>query len=302
MSAPATVRGSAPFRVGLALSGGGFRASLFHIGLLAHLAEQDLLRQIEVISTVSGGSIIGALYYLHVRELLQGKRDTDIKCMHYVEHVETLQREFLKGVQENLRMRTFSNPWKNWRMYGRKYSRSDRIAELYAKHFYSPAVEPQLRPTVPLPRLRIVPLGADQQFHPFKGGPGGAAPNADRKSKVPVLVINTTTLNTGHNFQFTATWMGEPPPQGAQGKIDKNTRLRRAYYRELPAKYQELPLGVAVAASACVPAVFPPLALTDLFEDWTPQLVDGGVHDNQGIEGLLDNQCTHLIVSDASGQ
>ena len=298
---PAT-EGSSTFRIGLALSGGGFRASLFHIGVLAHLAEQDLLRQVQVISTVSGGSIVGALYYLHVRRLLQSTKDGDIQCQDYVELVETLQREFLKGVQANLRMRTFSNPWKNWRMYGRKYSRSDRIAELYAEYFYAPAVEPELRPAVPLPELRIVPLGETDRFHPLKGGKSGGAANDDRESKVPVLVINTTTLNTGHNFQFTATWMGEPPPQGAQERIDKNTRLRRAYYDELPIKYQTLPLGVAVAASACVPAVFPPLALTDLFEDWTPQLVDGGVHDNQGIEGLLDSKCTHLIVSDASGQ
>ena len=46
---------------GLALSGGGFRASFFHLGVLARLAEMDLLRRVEVISTVSGGSIIGAL-------------------------------------------------------------------------------------------------------------------------------------------------------------------------------------------------------------------------------------------------
>ena len=56
------------------------------------------------------------------------------------------------------------------------------------------------------------------------------------------------------------------------------------------------------------PYRFPPLALTDLYRDGaeeiTPQLVDGGVHDNQGLEGLLDptHPCTHLIVSDASGQ
>src|SRR5208282_532943 len=46
-------------KVGLALSGGGFRASLYHIGVLASLAERDMLRHIEVISCVSGGSILG---------------------------------------------------------------------------------------------------------------------------------------------------------------------------------------------------------------------------------------------------
>ena len=48
-------------KLGLALSGGGFRASLFHIGVLARMAELDLLRHVGVLSTVSGGSIIGAL-------------------------------------------------------------------------------------------------------------------------------------------------------------------------------------------------------------------------------------------------
>ena len=57
-------------KVGLALSGGGFRASLYHIGVLAKLAEPDLLRHVEYLSCVSGGSIIGAHFYLEVRKLL----------------------------------------------------------------------------------------------------------------------------------------------------------------------------------------------------------------------------------------
>ena len=55
-------------KLGLALSGGGHRAAFFHIGVLAKLAELGLLRPVQVISTVSGGSIIGALYYLHARD------------------------------------------------------------------------------------------------------------------------------------------------------------------------------------------------------------------------------------------
>ncbi|MCP5188758.1 MAG: hypothetical protein H6991_13405, partial [Pseudomonadales bacterium] len=35
-------------KLGLALSGGGFRAALFHIGVLARLAECDLLRHVAV--------------------------------------------------------------------------------------------------------------------------------------------------------------------------------------------------------------------------------------------------------------
>jgi NTE family protein len=37
-------------------------------------------------------------------------------------------------------------------------------------------------------------------------------------------------------------------------------------------------------------------------EDIRAQLVDGGVHDNQGIQGLLRNDCTCFVVSDAAGQ
>ena len=60
-------------KLGLCLSGGGFRASLFHIGVLAALAEREMLHKVEVLSTVSGGSIIGAYYYLKVKRLLEGR-------------------------------------------------------------------------------------------------------------------------------------------------------------------------------------------------------------------------------------
>src|SRR5258708_21713934 len=43
--------------IGLALSGGGYRAMVFHIGALIRLNEVGLLRKIKRISSVSGGSI-----------------------------------------------------------------------------------------------------------------------------------------------------------------------------------------------------------------------------------------------------
>ena len=54
-------------KVGLALSGGGFRASFYHLGVLARLAELDVLRHVDVLSCVSGGSIVGACYWLMLR-------------------------------------------------------------------------------------------------------------------------------------------------------------------------------------------------------------------------------------------
>ena len=86
-------------KLGLATSGGGLRASFFHIGVLARMASLGLLRYVEVISTVSGGSIIGALYYLHVKKLLDGKSIDDIVDDDYIEIVHTIEKDFLIAVQ-----------------------------------------------------------------------------------------------------------------------------------------------------------------------------------------------------------
>jgi NTE family protein len=48
--------------IGLALSGGGSRAAAFHLGCLRALDDLGLLDRIQVISTISGGSIIGAYF------------------------------------------------------------------------------------------------------------------------------------------------------------------------------------------------------------------------------------------------
>jgi NTE family protein len=50
---------------GLALSGGGFRATLFHLGTLWRLNELGYLKKIDRISSVSGGSITSGVLALH---------------------------------------------------------------------------------------------------------------------------------------------------------------------------------------------------------------------------------------------
>ena len=63
--------------IGLALSGGGFRASIFHMGVLKYLAEKNKLEEISYISSVSGGSLL--------REPL---------IINYQEHFSNLSRNF----------------------------------------------------------------------------------------------------------------------------------------------------------------------------------------------------------------
>ena len=287
-------------KVGLALSGGGFRASLYHLGVLAKLAEFDLLRKVEVLSCVSGGSIVGAHYYLELRHLLQTRTDEEITREDYIELVDRISRDFLTGVQRNIRTRVVANWWCNLKMMLLPgYSRTERAGELYEKELFSRVKDGEANRERWLNHLYIYPLDKHgvslKNFNP-------RLDNWRRNAKVPVLILNATTLNTGHNWQFTASWMGESP--SAIQKVDGNYRLRRMYYKDDGDKKfrRVIRLGHAVAASACVPGMFEPLSLPNLFENKIVRLVDGGVHDNQGIGGLLEQDCSVMLISDASGQ
>ena len=52
-------------RIGLALSGGGFRAAAFHLGVMRKLQSLGLFASIDLLSCVSGGSIAGAFVALN---------------------------------------------------------------------------------------------------------------------------------------------------------------------------------------------------------------------------------------------
>lgn len=307
---PAAVRGPP---LGLALSGGGFRAALFHLGVLARMAEVGLLRQVGVISTVSGGSIIGAVLYLHLKDLLENVPDAEIADAHYVRIVKHIERTFLEGVQTHIRARAFADLRKNLRMSKADYSRSDSLGGLYDSTFYRPAWDlslfgegPKPHPDGPIQMrgLRVAPRDHQGVFDPEKD-------NKARNATVPILVVNATSLNTGHNWRFEATRMGEHPRTESHWvEVDKNVRLASERWDAIAHHQQNFELGLAVAASACVPALFHPLPVSGLFRDERSgqtaplrvELVDGGVHDNQGVGALVDHGCQRLVVSDASGQ
>ena len=253
-------------KFGLALSGGGFRASLYHVGVLAKLAELDVLRHVEVLSCVSGGSIVGAYYYLELRKLLEGKEDDDISRQDYVDLVKRVEQGFLAGVQRNIRGRVFAEFTTNLKMiFWPGYSRTRRVGELYERELFSRIVDEPLASARPdgeltarikdgrgrfqgwrwvpdwlarrvglkreyryLKNLYIYPLVGDgewdEDFYPKRH-------NWKRNNKVPVLILNATSLNTGHVWQFTGSYMGEPP-NPVNSKIDSNYRFRRMYHKE----------------------------------------------------------------------
>ncbi len=288
------------FKLGLALSGGGFRSALFHVGVLARMAELDLLRKVDVISSVSGGSIIAAYYFLKVKALLEqappeGQEAPGREA--YIRLVAEIEVDFLAAVQKNMLMRTFLNPGKNTRMLAADFSNTERLAELLTRYFYQPISQKYASGTKQawnlLKNISIRPLAA----------------NLKTGTRVPFLIINATSLNTGHLWQFTSIAVGEQrigheagdDPIGFLKKFRMNDDRLTMEQRKI---LYNISLGQAVAASSCVPGIFEPLQIRNLYKangkPLTIRLVDGGLVDNQGLASLFAENCTHIICSDAS--
>ncbi|WP_417326572.1 patatin-like phospholipase family protein [Halarcobacter sp.] len=273
-------------KVGLALSGGGFRASFYHIGVLARLAELDMLKDIEVISTVSGGSIIGMMYYIRLKELLERKDNSSIEKNDYIELIEEMQKDFLKSVQKNIRMKAFVeyNPYIQ--------TLTQKLGEIYQEEFYGNEVKL-------MKELYIKPNISNKNIDDFNPHFN----SFEISNKVPILVVNSTCLNNGHNWRFTASGMGESQYM-YDTTIDKNTIHHYTRYGQFNnEEFYNFTISEAVASSSCVPGLFDPIELENAYiENENIKLVDGGVYDNQGLASILDEECNIIICSDASGQ
>jgi predicted acylesterase/phospholipase RssA len=285
-------------KVGLALSGGGFRASFYHLGVLACLAERDVLRDLEVLSCVSGGSIVGACYWLKLRQRML--KSEPMQHESYVELVRELISHFQDAVGANLRRQVQPHLAQVvWRFLSDKRGVFDpeKIADVLEEYFYRPLWPGdgpiQMDQLAFSPKDHDAALTRSEEFNPAKH-------NWLRAHKVPALILNATTVNTGHAWRFTPTWMGESP-WSIHESADSIPRLEWSKY-DKSAGWQ-IRLARAVAASACVPMVFAPLRIGQYYGQGIEiSLVDGAVHDNQGSVSLLASGCNVIIVSDACAQ
>lgn len=82
-----------PPKVALCLSGGGYRAALFHLGVLRCLHEMGILQSVTTISSVSGGSIISA--YL-AKRMVDEEMNGHIHFVNWEQDVSKGFREFTK--------------------------------------------------------------------------------------------------------------------------------------------------------------------------------------------------------------
>lgn len=274
-------------KTSLALSGGGFRASLFHIGILLSLAYQDRLRDIEVISTVSGGSIVGVAYYLMLKELLESKEDSKISKKDYIKLVETLKDGFIEAIGKNIRMMAFDKPLST--------PLSEHLGYLYERVIYK-----RLLKSVPksMADIAIRPKNMpnfNPHFH-----------NELRAAKVPRIIINATLLNNGHNWQFSDKGMGEKSYM-----VHTDTDMNESYpfikYKHICG---DITIAEAVASSSAVPVIFDPIEI-ELYEGmckWhrdkkeTLRISDGGMYDNLGVASLVQDESDNIIISDGSKQ
>jgi len=129
-----------PLRWGLALSGGGFRASFYHLGTIRYLEEAEIMPHVEVMSTVSGGSIIGAYYLVQMEKKLRANPGRD-----RLEACDEIIKEFSDEVNRNFRMRTlvfhpFYHPVQFLLRLVFKQHGGDTMAKSFERRLYCPAL------------------------------------------------------------------------------------------------------------------------------------------------------------------
>ena len=108
-------------RVGLCLSGGGFRATFFHLGLIKLLWDAQLLGTIKNVWSVSGGSILAANLALAWKEYLKSSEEAAFyrSCL-----------PLFQLAQGNLRGRIL----RKWAA-GRAFSRSNSLVNLLQTNY-----------------------------------------------------------------------------------------------------------------------------------------------------------------------
>jgi S1-C subfamily serine protease/predicted acylesterase/phospholipase RssA len=248
---------------GLCLSGGGFRATLYHLGVIKFLRDAGALKDVTHIFSVSGGSILAAHLVLNWEKYTGSEADFEEAAQQVVE----LTRSDVRG----------------------------RIIRKWILSWLLLVIRPLiwlLRKfnLLKKPDWRITNLLASiySKFYRYKDGQGNweEAKLSDFKgenSSRPDIQILSTSVTTGRLCSFDKlglTLMNET-------KENKDERHKRI-------ETDRFPVSTAVAASSAFPPVFSPVAITkEMFQavenefPHTEYLTDGGVYDNLGIRRLL---------------
>lgn len=271
--------------IALCLSGGGLRATLFHLGVVKALRDYEFrgesaLSKVSEIYSVSGGSILAA-HMLANWDRYTGSDD---------EFAEA-EQEILRFAHRNLRDRILRR-WllTRWLAFVAnlilKLPFVKRLAHI-KEDLYSRTYWLQHEYDALLRKKCLCSLCAGE-----KGQPG------------PKGHILTTSFTTGELCSFSGTnFEIESDGAGSAGGLVSST----------PCGHMRL--SFALAASSAFPPMFPPVTLTDDMlanpkNEAIPRTIclsDGGVFDNLGIEKFLrtmnrnPEHPSSLLISDAGG-
>jgi NTE family protein len=113
--------------IGLCLSGGGFRAMLFHAGVLWRLNEAGILSQVDRISTVSGGSIIAGVLARNWSRLAFDANG--VACEFHTQLIEPIRDFAAKNIDVVSVVRGLLFPG----------SAADRVVAAYKRYLYGEA-------------------------------------------------------------------------------------------------------------------------------------------------------------------
>lgn len=121
-------------KIGLALSGGGFRASLYHLGLVRFLRDADLLSQVTHITSVSGGSIIAAHLVLNWDRYNGSPEEFDAVASEFLSFVDLdIRNRILRRVPLNISLRL---PRRLLGLSNRKLTRTGLLESHYEKYLF----------------------------------------------------------------------------------------------------------------------------------------------------------------------
>jgi NTE family protein len=154
-------------RIALALSGGGFRASIFHLGVLRRLAELGWLKRVDVLSTVSGGSVIGAFVVMQWSRWIEAGADGPA-------FEQIIAQPFLQEIQQHnfiFEWMLRSPLWPLRKLANRQFTRTQAAVELMDQWFFHGLSCDQL-PERPLLVLNATSLHSIRSWRFTKGGLG----------------------------------------------------------------------------------------------------------------------------------
>jgi NTE family protein len=273
-TSPAEVTEATAPKIGLALSGGGSRAIAFHLGCLRALNQLGLLDRIDVLSTVSGGSVIGAYFHSHqgdfasfeakMREVLsQGLAKRMVRKLFSPLGLKVVCAFALVGLVALFAAVIRSTTGIVWLITPRSL----------ARHFERFEIRSPLHRFAS--RTSLLEATLDESLF-------GGASLSDLPAK-PHLVINASELRTGSAFRFGTMESGS----WRWGKLRRNN----------------VPVAHAVAASAAYPLFLPAFDESFTFDNKGTLksdrviLTDGGIYDNLGLGCLWPDRSPDVSLN-----